>query len=190
MRLLVLLLFLGCVSLFSPVFAPVVTPAVAEDRAARLDRLFTALAARDVPGWEQIEAEIRDTWAETGSPTLDLLLERGREALAAGDTRAAQEHLTALVENAPGFAEGYNARATARFEAGLIGPAMADIARALALEPRHFAALAGLGVILEDTGDPRGALRAYRAARAIHPHRPDLREAVERLEAVLRGEEI
>ncbi len=172
------------------IFLALSGPAFGEERPERLDRLFTALAAPDAAGWEQIEAEIREALAESGSPTLDLLLERGREALAAGDSRAAVEHFTALVENAPGFAEGYNARASAYFEAGLVGPAMADIARALALEPRHFAALTGLGVILEETGDAEGALTAYRAARAIHPHRPDLREAVERLEAALRGKEI
>ena len=105
-----------------------------------------------------------------------------------GDSAAAIEHFTALVDTAPDFAEGWNARATAYFEAGLYGPSLADIARTLALEPRHFGALAGLG------RDPRGNRRSARArskpigaALAIHPHRPDLREAVERLEAELQG---
>lgn len=163
-------------------------PAVADE--ARLDALFEALARVDEPGWERIEDEIWSEWSETGSATLDLLLQRGREAMAEGDSRAAVEHFTALVENAPDFAEGYNARATAYFDAGLFGPSIADIARVLTLEPRHFGALSGLGVILEETGALQGALEAYRAARAIHPHRPDLREAVERLEAELQGTEI
>lgn len=164
------------------------SPAFADE--ARLDALFEALARADEPGWERIEDEIWAEWSETGSATLDLLLQRGREAMSDGDTVAAVEHFTALVENAPDFAEGYNARATAYFDAGLFGPSMADIARVLTLEPRHFGALAGLGVILEETGALQGALEAFRAARAIHPHRPDLREAVERLEAELQGTEI
>ena len=163
-------------------------PAFADD--SRLDTLFEALAREDEPGWEQIEDEIWEEWSETGSATLDLLLQRGREAMSEGDNAAAVEHFTALVENAPDFAEGYNARATAYFDAGLFGPSLADIARALTLEPRHFGALAGLGVILEETGNAPRALEAYRAARAIHPSRPDLREAVERLEAELQGVKI
>ena len=169
-------------------FLLVVAPARGEG--SRLDALFDALAAVDEPGWEQIEDAIWEEWSETGSASLDLLLQRGREAMSAGDTAEAIEHFTALVETAPDFAEGYNARATAYFEAGLYGPSLSDIVRVLSLEPRHFGALAGLGVILEETGDRPGALEAFRAARAIHPHRSDLREAVERLEAELEGTEI
>ncbi|HCQ64214.1 MAG TPA: hypothetical protein DIU07_03125 [Rhodobacteraceae bacterium] len=169
-------------------FLLVVAPAHGEG--SRLDALFDALAALDEPGWEQIEDAIWEEWSETGSASLDLLLQRGREAMSAGDTAEAIEHFSALVETAPDFAEGYNARATAYFEAGLYGPSLSDIVRVLSLEPRHFGALAGLGVILEETGDRPGALEAFRAARAIHPHRSDLREAVERLEAELQGTEI
>ncbi len=81
-------------------------------------------------------------------------------------------------------------RATAYYQAGLVGPALADIARTLTLEPRHFGALSGLGLILEETGQTEAAIRAYEAALAIHPNRPDLREAVERLEEDLQGEAI
>ena len=163
----------------------IASPAFGED--TRLDALFEALADMEEPGWEQIEDSIWEEWSETGSATLDLLLQRGREAMNAGNTAEAIEHFTALIETAPKFAEGYNARATAYFEAGLYGPSLADIVQVLALEPRHFGALAGLGVILEETGDSAHALEAFRAAHAIHPHRSDLREAVERLEAELQG---
>lgn len=160
----------------------------------RLDRLFAELgredATADASYWQAIEDEIWAIWSQSGSATADYLLRRGQEALAAGDTGAAIEHLTALVETAPAFAEGWNARATAYYKAGLPGPALADIARVLTLEPRHFGALTGLGLILEEGGDKRGALGAFRAALAIHPHRADVREAVERLEKELQGEAI
>jgi len=159
-------------------------------QSATLDELFDSLRARDATSWEAIEDRIWAALSQTGSPSMDLLLERGREAISDGEPEAAIEHLTALVENAPEFAEGWSARATAFFHADLYGPALSDIARALALEPRHFGAIAGLGRILEETGDTAAALDAYRAAVAIHPHRPDLREAVERLEAELQGKTI
>lgn len=158
--------------------------------AARLDQLFAALRAADESNWQVIEDGIWAEWSQSGSAAMDLLLERGRSAMAADAPQAAVEHLTALVENAPDFAEGWNARATAWFQLGLYGPAMSDIARALALEPRHFGALSGLAVILEDTGELERAAEIYAAALAIHPQRPDLREALERLEVELQGKSI
>lgn len=169
-------------------FLNLALPARAQDEV--LDGLFEALKTSDAGNWEQIEDRIWDRWSQSGSVSLDLLLERGREAMRDDDYLAAIEHLTALVENAPDFAEGWNARATAYFKAELVGPALADIARTLTLEPRHFGALTGLGLILEESGKLAEAKRAYEAALAIHPHRPDLREAIERLEEELQGETI
>jgi tetratricopeptide (TPR) repeat protein len=163
-------------------------PARADD--AKLDALFAALAHADADSWQGIEDQIWAEWSEAGSPAMDLLLQRGREALAAGNPDLAIDHLTALVENAPDFAEGWNARATAYYQAGELGLAVSDLAHALALEPRHFGALTGLGVILEDTGDLKDALGAYQDALAIHPFRPDLRQAVKRVEAELQGKAI
>lgn len=114
----------------------------------------------------------------------------GRKALAAGDTRTAIDHLTALIDHAPDFAEGWNARATAYFQAGMFGPSMADIAHVLTLNPRHFGALAGLGTMLEQMDRPKPALEAYRAALAIHPHLDGVEQAVERLEAKAAGQEL
>lgn len=157
---------------------------------AELDMLFERLRQPDLEDWKTVEEEIWNRWSRSGSPALDLLLERGRMALANGDFRAAIEHLTALVDHAPDFAEGWNARATAYFHAGYYGPAVADIMKTLSLNPRHFGALSGLGLILEETGDPDGALAAYRRAFALHPHRPDVRAAIERLEKETGGQEL
>lgn len=174
-------------ALILALLAGLALPAHAEEE-SELDGLFEALKAVDATNWERIEDRIWALWSRSGSAALDLLLDRGREALAGDDLEAAIEHLTALTDAAPDFAEGWNARATAYYQAGLVGPALADIARTLALEPRHFGALTGLGLILEETGDAEGAIRAYKAALAIHPHRPDLRKAIERLEDELQGE--
>ncbi|MCV2881442.1 tetratricopeptide repeat protein [Actibacterium sp. XHP0104] len=153
----------------------------------RLDELYAELARPDLPNWEMVEDEIWKEWSKSGSPAMDLLLKRARDAMEAGDFALAVEHLTALTDHAPDFAEGYNARASAYFQLGLFGPAVDDLRRALALNPRHFGAMIGLGSILEDVGDTEKALRAFRAALAIHPHEPDLKEAVERLEREVSG---
>lgn len=155
-----------------------------------LDRLFERLKTADEGEAGRIEREIWSEWSKSGSPAMDLLLKRGRDAMEAGDTAAAIEHLTALIDHAPDFAEGYNARATAYFQAGEYGPSVADIAQVLRLNPRHFGALAGFGMILEETEREDEALEVYRAALAIHPHLTSVEESVKRLEAKAAGQNL
>jgi len=121
---------------------------------------------------------------------MDLLLQRGRDAMEAGDTSVAIDHFTALIDHAPGFAEGWNARATAYFKAGLYGPSVDDIAHVLALNPRHFGAMAGFGRILEETDKPQQAIKVYEAALAIHPQLAGIKEALERLRTAATGQDL
>lgn len=160
-------------------------PAVAET--SRLDDLHAQLAKEGLPNWQVIEQEIWIEWSKSGSAAADLLLQRGRAAMEEGDFATAIEHFTALVDHAPDFAEGYNARATAFFSMGLYGPSIKDIANTLELNPRHFGALTGLGTMFEEMDQPSRALEAYRAVQAIHPNDPDIKGAIERLERQTSG---
>ncbi|GHE94773.1 hypothetical protein GCM10016455_14060 [Aliiroseovarius zhejiangensis] len=162
--------------------APRATQNITQPAADQLEHLFALLAEADDSNWKALEDEIWDLWSRSGSDAFDLLLERGRDAMEAGDFDVAIEHLTALTDHAPGFAEGWNARATAFYLSGRLGLSLDDIARVLTLEPRHFSALSGLGMIMEELGDPQAALEAYRHSLAIHPRNPRIKEAVERLE--------
>lgn len=161
-------------------------PASAED----VESLLQRLQAAGPEEASRIEPLIWNEWSKSGSPAMDLLLRRGRDAMEAGDLDAAIRHLTALVDHAPDFAEGWNARATAYFQAGLYGPSVADIAQVLRLNPRHFGALSGFGMILEETGRIDEALEVYRAALAIHPHLAGVLEAVARLEREKAGQDL
>lgn len=154
----------------------------AQDRQGQLDALFAQLLTADDSNWKALEDEIWALWARSGSASMDLLLKRGQDALEAGDLNRAIDHLSALTDHAPNFAEGWNARATAFYMAGELGLSLDDIARTLALEPRHFGALSGLGLILEELGEETRALEAYQHALAIHPHSDDIKSAVARLE--------
>lgn len=142
------------------------------DPGAPSDSLFAALHD---PGeaWRIAEAEILQAWSRSGSAAMDLLLRRGIGALDRGEVELAIDHLTALTDHAPDFAEGWAARAAAFAAAGLYGPASADIARALQLEPRHFTALTLLCQILGDMNDASRAEAACRASLAIHPHQQE-----------------
>ncbi len=155
---------------------------------AEVDRLLSELAKPEQPGWTEIEESIARQWARSGSPAMDLLLRRGAEALEAGDLVAASEHLTALTDHAPDFAEGWNMRASVFYQMGEPGLSLEDIRRTLLLNPGHFGALIGLATILEDLGYEVEALEAWRAVEAIHPHRPELHEALDRLRKAVEGE--
>ena len=159
-------------------------------QSANLDKLFDDLKSADAAQAQRIEREILNEWSKSGSPAMDLLLRRGQEAMAAGDFPAAIAHFTALVDHAPDFAEGWNARATAYYMEGEFGPSIEDIARTLTLNPRHFGALSGLGMIFQELDQPEKALEVYRAALAIHPHLGSVLEAVEALEKQTGGQDL
>lgn len=152
-----------------------------------MDAFFRDLAAPDGESWRIAESDILREWSKSGSASMDLLLKRGEEALDMGDLDAAIGHLTALTDHAPDFAAGWQARASAYASAGMFGPAAADLARALALEPRHFAAMTQLGVLLEEIGATDRALAAYRESLAIHPHQQEAIDGVARLESADQG---
>lgn len=149
--------------------------------------LLEALAQADPPEARRLERQLRALWSKSGSAAMDLLLKRGRDAFEASDTRAAIEHLTALTDHAPDFAEGWHARALAYFEAGMFGPALADLERALSLNPNNYNAIIGLGTMFETFGDPVRAYEAYLRAQAVHPHHEEIGKALERLKPEIEG---
>jgi tetratricopeptide (TPR) repeat protein len=153
----------------------------------KLDTLFAQLAEPGREDWERVEGEITRIWSRSGSPAMDLLLRRGNVALEAENYDAALEHLTALTDHAPDFAEGWNARATTFYLMGEYALSMSDVERVLVLNPRHFGALAGLAFMFESLGEDDLALKALRAVHALNPNRPNINEAIGRLE-LMRGD--
>ncbi|WP_226778967.1 tetratricopeptide repeat protein [Oceaniglobus trochenteri] len=165
----------------------VTLPAVAQQD--DLDDLFAALKSADVEASEPIARKIWEEWSKSGSPAMDLLLERGRKMMEQGDLVLAIEHYSALIDHAPDFAEGYNARATALFQLNRYGESLADIRMALALNPRHFGALGGLATLLEEMGYEVEALAAWRAVHDLYPAQPGAKAAIQRLTVIAEGVE-
>jgi tetratricopeptide (TPR) repeat protein len=162
--------------------------ATARAHGAHLDALFAELADPANAKWENTQAQIYAAWAESGSASMDLLAERADRAMQAQDLETALSFLDDLVRLDPGYAEGWNKRATVHFLREEYGKALQDIARTLTLEPRHFGAYAGLGIILDRLGDKKGALEAYRRAAEIHPHLPGAAEGIRKLTREVEGE--
>ena len=141
----------------------------AQTRARQLDDLFVGLnAAKTQEDGEAIVAQIWKLWQHSGNPELDAALERA--TLIMGQVPAlALPVLDDIVTRAPGWAEGWNKRATVLYLMGEYDRSLADIDRVLALEPRHFGALAGIGLIRIEKGEPREALAAFLRALAVNP---------------------
>jgi len=162
-----------------------VQPGLSYGENDRLDELFTEMQSASGEGASGAEREALRIFRQSGSAAMDLLLERGFAAMEVADFELAVWHFSALIDHAPDFAEAYNARASAFFLLKKYGEAMADIEIALVLNPRHFGALGGMGVIQEELGHPENALKAYKAALALNPHSQELIDTVKRVEDTL-----
>ncbi|MCB1461010.1 MAG: tetratricopeptide repeat protein [Nitratireductor sp.] len=166
---------------------------VGEDLAAprqaiTLDELFNDLGRQTrVPAANRIARQIWKKWTESGSDTINLLMEWSARAMQEKDYTVAEDLLDQVVTLAPDYAEGWNRRATLHFAQSDYGRSIADIERTLQLEPRHFGALAGLGLILDRTGNKQKALATWYKVLEIYPANRRAQEAVVKLEEKLAG---
>ena len=161
------------------------------DRTRNLDFLFGALkAAPDADTAKQVEARIWALWTASGSDTANLLMSRVKTAIEADDTDLALQLLNALVKIKPDYVEAWNRRATVYYTKKDFGRALADIHEVLAREPRHFGALSGLGIILQELGDDKRALEVFRRALAVHPRLERIPDLVKKLSDKIDGRDI
>lgn len=155
-----------------------------------LSRRMAELAVADFARAEQLAGQIRHLWDASGSASADFLLRRTRKAIEVSEMEAAVEHATALVDHAPEFAQGWAERARAYYALDLYGPALSDLEQVIALNPRHFDAVMGLAIMLDEIGKPEDAYEAYQQVQAIHPHQAGLTEALDRLAPLVRGQDL
>lgn len=155
----------------------------------RLDLLFSALKLSDsVDNARVIESQIWEVWAQTSDEEPAMLYEMGTFAMANRDFVGAIESFTQLVEIAPEFAEAWNKRATVYYLTGQYELSIEDIRQTLVLEPRHFGALSGLGLIMMRLERPAVALKSFEAAIELHPHMPSAKAHIEMLADRVDGE--
>ena len=161
------------------------------DRIKNLDFLFEALkAAPDADAAKLVESRIWALWLASGSDTTDLLMTRVKTAVDAKDNKLAVELLDAVLALKPDYVEGWNRRATIHFANKEFGKSLADIRQVLAREPRHFGALTGLGVIMQEFGEEKLALEAFRRALAVNPHLQKVPDFVKSLVEKVEGRDI
>jgi tetratricopeptide (TPR) repeat protein len=159
----------------------------AEERADLYTRLAAAKDADETSG---IITRLLHNYSESGSDTADLLLRRARQAIGVENYSDALKILDATIALDPDWAEGWNARATARYLDDDYKGSMADIAQTLKREPKHLGALMGMGMILEAREKREEALKVYERVLVIAPHWRNAQEAADKLKAALAGSEL
>lgn len=164
--------------------------ALARQDDQRLDHLFADLQSAEGPEAQKVQGQIWEIWFTSGSDTVDLLMADAGQATTMGLNEQAEEQYDAVVDLDPEFAEGWNRRATLRFMMGNYTGSIADINQVLELEPRHFGALAGLGMIYDRIDQPEAALRAFEQALLINPHMPEVRSRAAEIARQLKDREI
>jgi len=170
---------------------PTKLPKVGADRTRGLDFLFGALkAAPDEASAKHVEARIWAVWLQTPSDTAALLMMRAKAAMDAHQMEVAQKLLDSLVKLRPDYVEAWNRRATLYYLRNDYARSLQDIEQVLLREPRHFGALAGLGMIMQDIGDEKRALDAFRKALAINPHLEKVPDLIKSLSEKVEGRDI
>jgi len=164
---------------------------VAETKAARLDQLFTDLKReRNEKAAERIAGRIWNEWFQSGSASIDLMMQWSQKAIENQKFDVALDFLDQVVILQPTYAEGWNRRATVHYMMKNFGKSMSDIDHTLRLEPRHFGALSGLAQIMAATGHKQSALEAWQKVLGIYPMMRSAQDQVATLSEELAGEGI
>ncbi|HJQ60722.1 MAG TPA: tetratricopeptide repeat protein [Vineibacter sp.] len=164
------------------ILASLTVPAMATQKDPALEGLFARLKTVTDPLQVRILLQaIWETWTTAGDAALDSLMARGLGQMQSRDLEGAVATFTALIEKAPDFAEAWNKRATVHWMLGNHDASVADIQKTVALEPRHFGAWSGLGMIFEERERFEEAIRAYEECLKHNPHAEGLRGHIEAL---------
>ncbi len=156
-----------------------------------INSLYERLSrAEDEEAAKPIEQALWKAWLHSGSATVDLLMEQALSASNEKNNELAMEILDAVVEIEPDYAEAWNRRATLHYLKDDYYSSLADIQKVLAIEPRHFGALSGLGLIMRSLGDDKAALFAFREALKHNPFTDGAKDAVDELTVSVEGRKI
>ena len=139
-------------------------------QAQRLDKLFGELKHEGNPDAARgIASQIRREWQDSGSASINLLVQWADKAISEEKNAAALDYLDEAIRLKPDYVEGWNRRATLHFKLGNYRKSMSDINRVLALEPRHFGALAGMAAVMARTGRDEMAMKAWEKLLDVYP---------------------
>ena len=159
-------------------------------RDARINVLFKALKSAKSEGRAHAAAaQIWALWFQSGNAEVDQTMAKVQIAIRARKLDLALDLLGRVVQVLPEYAEGWNRRATVYFLMGRDAESVADIQKVLEIEPRHFGALTGLGLIHMRASNWKSAIASFKRALEVHPYLRE-RRLIPQLEKKLKGREL
>jgi tetratricopeptide (TPR) repeat protein len=174
--------------------APDATPArpkLPRDRRVQLDAMFEALRlAPDDDTASALGSRIEAMFAQSGSPSADLLMSRAEAAAQAKEYDLALELLGTVIDTNPDFLAARSRRATIYYLQDDYASALVDVGEVLTREPRHYSMLLGLSLIMREVGDDTHALEAARRALAVNPHLTAAKDIETELKIKVEGRDI
>ena len=153
----------------------------------RLDDLFATLQEPGNPRTIQItESQIWEIWLQHANADVQELMLVGTQRMNAQRYAEAMVVFNRLTESFPDYAEGWNKRATLHYVLGNLDASVNDIEKTLDLEPRHFGALSGLGMVFIQRKELSKAKRAFEDLIEVHPNSPNAKQTLELVDEQLR----
>jgi tetratricopeptide (TPR) repeat protein len=172
----------------APVVSDATAPSSANTTRNTQQTLFDALKReRDADKARSIAQQIVSNWRQSGSATVDLLMQWANKSIGDKNNGAALDFLDQVTVLQPDYAEAWNRRATLHYTMGDLRKSMADINQVLSEEPRYFPAIAGMATILTDSGEDALALKAWERYLALYPADRDAQENMLKLSEKLAG---
>ena len=163
----------------------------ADERRELLGELYDRLGkAENQDSAKLIASAIERLWLRSGSDTVDLLMSRAAILIQGDKSETALQVLNSVIELAPGYSEGWARRAALYFNQKDFRKSLDDLRHALALDPSHYKAIQGLGLLMQKLGDKEAALQAVRKALKVYPHLEEARQAEEELTREVEGQSI
>ena len=154
----------------------------ADQNDRRLDDLFHLLShSYDDNEINRATVSIWEIWLETNDTLIESDFNQGLKLMQSGQLHKSIEMFTKVVENNPNFAEVWNKRATVYYLIGDFDSSILDIKETLILEPRHFGAMDGLGLIFIHLQEFEKAIDVYDQMLKILPHNNHTLQKRERL---------
>ena len=154
----------------------------ADQNDARLEDLFDILSTTESDVQiNEVTSNIWDIWYETNDPSIEADFYRGLESMRTGDLMMAVVFFTRVINKNPNFAEGWNKRATVYYMLGKFDASMMDIHETLKLEPRHFGAMDGMGLIFIHLEQFDKAIDIYNRMLEIFPNNSSTKQKKEML---------
>ena len=154
----------------------------ADQNDARLENLFDILSKTESDiQINEVTSSIWDILHETNDPSIEADFYRGLESMRMGDLIMSVAFFTRVIDKNPNFAEGWNKRATVYYMLGKFDASMMDIHETLKLEPRHFGAMDGMGLIFIHLEQFDKAIDIYNRMLEIFPNNSSTKQKKEML---------